>query len=451
MKKTLFSVYASRRYKSALVSTLFCLSVLTALSNFSIGQTSTEEKFFYRGINLGPDETSLVIDGNVFHHPNHYAEEHNSFGRLFENQNIALNPSTGANRARMIRSCIYSTKSSTAAFTFYGITSGDYDVYVYVWEDNNPTTFSLQVGRDVVVKNYKSGGKGKWAKLGPFRANAFRRELSISAFGGDGNISGIELWKIEETAPTLERALNLNSSSSLEIDGKNFEGSKTASGFTFTGRTYENQSLPVIPQPDANTAKMLRSCIYSTKNAPAVLTINTALAGDYQVYLYSWEDNYSSPYSLKINNITFVLNDNTGAKGTWKKLGPFLVSAGRDKKIVIEGSGGDLNMSGLEIHLFSFDPDEFSFTSETEKRTPISAFPNPLTDQLKVNLPAAYKGKATFTLTDSYGKVYMKQNRNLDEESVYDINLSSRQLHSGIYILSVKTETREERIRLIKE
>lgn len=454
MKKDLLSVYASRRHRSVLISILFCLLFLTVLSNFSIGQTP-EERFFYRGINIGPDETSLVIDGNAFHPMDNYGEDFIYSGKSFENQSIALNPTTDANRARLIRSCLYSTKTTPANFGFYGIAPGDYDIYIYVWEDNNPSTFSIKIGGDVVVENYNSGGKGKWAKLGPFRGNAFRGELGISAFGGDANISAIELWKIEEESkPVFERALNLNSSTSLEIEGKTFEGSKTAEGFSYLlGRSYENQTLPLTPMPEANLAKMLRSCLYSTEHGPAAFAINTQFSGQYQVYLYTWEDNYSSSYSLKINNTLFISNANTGESGTWKKLGPFLVAT-NDSKITIEAYGGDFNLSGVEIYLFSFDPDAFSLTalsSQGIENASISASPNPLTNQLTVNIPSAYNGKVIFTLLDSYGKVYMTQNKKLDKEETYEFNLSSIQLPSGLYILRVKTDSKEERIRLIKE
>lgn len=150
----------------------------------------------------------------------------------------------------------------------------------------------------------------------------------------------------------------------------------------------------------------------------------------------------------------FQLNSSTGAQGTWEKLGPYLVHAGPDKKIVIEAYGGDMNLSGVELYLFSFDPNMYSRiappTAEITTNS-ISAYPNPISDKLHLNFPYDYQGKVMLKLTDAYGKTHLIQNKEITGLKPIDVGFGTENLQSGVYFLNVKTRNAEETIRLVKE
>src|SRR4030095_263324 len=102
-------------------------------------------------------------------------------GGVFTGQSIPLIPSTDANRATMIRSSVW---GNTVNLNVTAIPNDTYDVYLYVWEDNAPQTFSISVEGIVVVPAYNSGSAGTWNKLGPFRTNIADGAINVSTSGG---------------------------------------------------------------------------------------------------------------------------------------------------------------------------------------------------------------------------------------------------------------------------
>jgi hypothetical protein len=72
--------------------------------------------------------------------------------------------------------------------------SGVYNVYLYVWEDNVPQTFSLSLEGKSVQANGISGSTGSWKKPGPFRNGITDGTINVAATGGDANFSGIEVY-----------------------------------------------------------------------------------------------------------------------------------------------------------------------------------------------------------------------------------------------------------------
>ncbi|UOQ50802.1 Ig-like domain-containing protein [Hymenobacter cellulosivorans] len=150
---------------------------------------------FYRAINInGP---AITLDGNAWQASNG-ASGVQIIGTPFANQGVTLNPATDATRASMIRSSVYGTTTG-AAIT---VPNGAYQVYFYVWEDNNAETFNLLVEGQTVRSGYNSGSTGKWEKVGPFTANVTDGTLNMSTSGGTANLSGVEIWAGSATAPT---------------------------------------------------------------------------------------------------------------------------------------------------------------------------------------------------------------------------------------------------------
>lgn len=170
--------------------------------------TSPTAASFYRAINLnGP---ALTLDGNAWE--SRTAANFFYSGNTHENQGVPLVPATDANRAQMIRSFVW---GSAPSVTLSAVPSGTYDVYVYVWEDNNSETFSIKLNNNLVLSNYQSGSAGTWKKLGPWRTTSTNGTLTLSAQGGAANLSGLEVWR----APSGTSAAKA-STSSLEPETK---------------------------------------------------------------------------------------------------------------------------------------------------------------------------------------------------------------------------------------
>lgn len=144
---------------------------------------------FYRAVNLnGP---ALKIDGQDWAGSNAPNYTHN--GTPYNLTSVRLNPSTDDNRTAMIRSCV-GARGANVALT--SVPAATYDVYLYVWEDNNSETFNIFLEGKTVQANYVSGSAGTWKRLGPFRASITDGSISVSTTGGFANLSGIEVWQV---------------------------------------------------------------------------------------------------------------------------------------------------------------------------------------------------------------------------------------------------------------
>ncbi len=177
-----------RRAGRTTSATMMLLAMLATCVWATAGETPRAE--FFRGINLnGPP---LVIDGHAWEG----GDTRNLVSRdpAFENQAVPLVPSTDPERARMIRS---SRWNGRADLKLANIPAGTYSVYVYVWEDNDPETFSIALNGREVVRDFKSGPTGSWSRLGPWRVVAEAGSIRLTTSGGAANLSGVEIWKGE--------------------------------------------------------------------------------------------------------------------------------------------------------------------------------------------------------------------------------------------------------------
>ncbi len=145
---------------------------------------------FVRAINLnGP---ALTIDGHSWEAQD--APGVKITGNSFENQKVALKPATDTARARMIRS---SRWGSAVDVELSGLMAGDYQVFLYVWEDNHSERFDLLVNGQVTLAGFVSGDAGAWKRLGPWATTSKDGKITVSARGpshGAANLSGVELW-----------------------------------------------------------------------------------------------------------------------------------------------------------------------------------------------------------------------------------------------------------------
>ncbi|MBS0260947.1 MAG: DUF1553 domain-containing protein, partial [Planctomycetes bacterium] len=116
----------------------------------------------------------------------------------FEYQNVPLKPATDFNRARMIRSSRWGGRIDVEMLN---VPAATYQVFLYVWEDNNAERYSILVNDKTVVAEFNSGAAGTWKRLGPWRIAVRDGSLKVSAKGGAANFSGLEVWSGTGTVP----------------------------------------------------------------------------------------------------------------------------------------------------------------------------------------------------------------------------------------------------------
>ncbi len=157
---------------------------------------------FYRAINLnGP---ALTIDGHKWEAKD--AKSFSATGKTFENQNVVLRPATDAARSRMIRASRWGDKVD---LTLSDVPAGHYQVFLYVWEDNNNERFSLLVNDKMMLEAFESGTAGMWKRLGPWPCEAIDGKIKVSARAashGAANLSGLEVWSGNGPVPAPEAA-----------------------------------------------------------------------------------------------------------------------------------------------------------------------------------------------------------------------------------------------------
>jgi hypothetical protein len=154
----------------------------------TVQAASSGQRSFYRAINFGGP--ALTLDGNPWAASASAANlRHN--GSAFSNQTVTLAPTTDSTRASMIRSSIWNRALNVELTS---VPAGDYEVFLYVWEDNASQTYDIALeGR--IVTRHTSGAAGNWKRLGPYTATITDATITVTTSGGDANLSGLEVWR----------------------------------------------------------------------------------------------------------------------------------------------------------------------------------------------------------------------------------------------------------------
>lgn len=152
-----------------------------------------------RGINLGGP--AMEIGGREWESGE---SEHLSTNlRSFERQDVSLVPEPDAALARMLRCSVYDPAGKNR-LVLRNLPDGLYSIVLYAWEDNDSTTYDVQISGQTVLRDNRSGSAGSWQRLGPWLARPVDGQIVLSSEGGHANWSGIEIWKGEYSGISAE-------------------------------------------------------------------------------------------------------------------------------------------------------------------------------------------------------------------------------------------------------
>jgi hypothetical protein len=403
---------------------------------------------FFRALNLnGP---ALTVDGKLFEASNS-APDFTYTGNTFTNQGVPLTPPTDINRSLMLRSSIW---GGHARLNLQRVPSGTYEFYIYVWEDNNPATFSLFAENQTLVSNYLSGPAGRWEKLGPFRLAVTDGELNIRASGGHANLSGLEIYRVGEgaTPPPVPsayvRALNLNGPS-VNVDGFTFEDSRTVAQFSFEGRAFSNTTTALTPAVPASLASLLRSSLYLAGNPGLRLRLEGVPEGTYDVYLYNWEDNNATTFSLFVEGQAVLRNFSSGPAGSWRILGPYRTAI-TDGALDVYTTGGSANLSGLLVRDVNSSARRGLAEAEATAGSGLSVYPVPTDGVFHAEFVNPQRGPVSVRVINLQGRTLAQPvSEQAEAGKRYRLRIDGGQWAQGMYLLQVQTAAGTEQRKVL--
>lgn len=114
---------------------------------------------------------------------------------------------------------------------------------------------------------------------------------------------------------------------------------------------------------------------------------------------------------------------------------------------------GELNISGIELWKTSAPADEQNtrVAAPEVSDSKITAYPNPVTDNITVDLVNSGSQKVEISLVDPFGRKVISNIREVNNR-LLNIDLTGPDLKSGVYYLKVEVNGRLEKvIPLVKE
>ncbi len=143
----------------------------------------------YRAINLNGGAVS--VDGISFEGKN--APNYSTVGRTHVSRTIP-NPRVNSNKQTLLQSFIWDRRVSCS---MNSIPNGNYRVYLWIFEDNNPVTFSVNVNGRSAINNARSGAAGTWQRLDLGATTISNGQLVVQGnLSGDAlNMCALEVWR----------------------------------------------------------------------------------------------------------------------------------------------------------------------------------------------------------------------------------------------------------------
>ncbi|MBT9310743.1 PKD domain-containing protein [Leptothoe kymatousa] len=149
----------------------------------------------YRAINL--NGAAVTVDGVSFEGKN--AGNYSTVGRTHVSRTAPQSVVNNGQRS-MLQSFIWGRPVSV---TMTSIPTGVYQVYLWVFEDNNSVTYSVKLNSRVVLMNQRSGSAGSWKRLDLGTTTITNGRLAVQGdLSRDAlNMCAIEVWREGGSAP----------------------------------------------------------------------------------------------------------------------------------------------------------------------------------------------------------------------------------------------------------
>ena len=231
-----------------------------AIHDVTVGSTdltlqatfSKDDLTHYRSVDLGG--SGMVIDSVAWKSQAEGGITTN--GNLVSTPDLVLTPETSQERAAMIRTARY--RSTSMSVSMADVANSSYDVFVTVFEDNNPVVFDLALEGRQVLAGHSSGPAGTWQRLGPYRVTVADAKLDLVTSKGAVNVAGLELFTAGGTPPpppppVTSGAVDIGGAGGT-IDGVVSE-SQAAAGVTTNGSLVSKPDLALSPGAEAASGR----------------------------------------------------------------------------------------------------------------------------------------------------------------------------------------------------
>ncbi len=261
-------------------------------------------------------------------------------------------------------------------------------------------------------------------------------------------VSAIEVAPASGPAVSFYRAINLNGDA-ITLDGYPWAG-KTAGDYHTNGRGFVNTLMGLTPATDDIRASMIRSSVWHWSDLR--LNLTAVPAGKYLVYLYTWEDNAPQSFSISLEGKVVQSGYNSGSAGRWARLGPYAATI-TDGTLSLGATGGNANFSGIEVWRITDGPAPARVaavgTADTPTGWAVRLYPNPVQDQLTVQLPLSAGDVQSTTVTDALGRVQLY---NAHQAAGKDrLLIPTGALPKGLYLLTLDTGQGSRLVKFMKQ
>lgn len=175
---------------------------------------------------------------------------------------------------------------------------------------------------------------------------------------------------------------------------------------------------------------------------------------------------FSSPKRFWPDGYTFWINETltkfTGDPSTisgkdmayggsyWGIMESDVIHLNRDDTLYIQANYEWLGVDYLELVPVEGSGARLGVSEIVQIKRP-GVYPNPFTSTVHIDLPETMNRKVSLTLYDSFGKTIIHELKVADDQVGLVLDLSSKNLPSGLYLLKLKTRSGERIMRLTKE